>query len=368
MIVRGVDIVNFRNIARAELRFSPTVNLVTGGNAEGKTNLLEAIHLFSLGRSFRTRNLDEAVRFGEDYFFLRLAAESDAGVPFTAEAGYERAGRTKVSVNGKRAGGFAEIIGAIPSVIFVPEDVGLASGPPAGRRTYLDYTAAQASASFLQEIRDFRGVLRRRNALLERAARGGAPPEGIEAWDEALAAKGAAVVRLRREIMAEAAGRAGRLLDEILGGGSGFSMEYQCSFDPAGEGPEAALREALSRVRDAERRRGYTMAGPQYDDARILLEGVDIRRYGSQGRKRLAALALKLAQALTILEKRGERPVVILDDIFSELDRSVAERVRAHLEDGYQSFIATPREDDLGELPAGAARFSVKAGIIANPA
>lgn len=364
MIVRGVEIANFRNIARAELSFSPTFNLITGRNAQGKTNLLEAIYLFSLGRSFRTRSLDEAIRFGEEYFFARLEGRSDAGVDFTIEAGAERGGRTKVSSNGKKASGLAEIVGIIPGVIFVAEDILLAAGPPAGRRAYIDYTAAQISPRHLRGIKEYRGALRQRNALLERAAREGGAPAGIEPWDAILAEKGAAVVRMRLEAMRELEARARMLLDEILGDAAGFGMRYVCSFNPSGKEPGEALREALSRVREAERRRGYTMAGPHYDDMQIFLEESEIRRFGSQGRKRLAALVLKLSQALTILDKRGEKPVVLLDDIFSELDRETAERVRTHLADSYQSFITTPRPEEFGGAGAGAARFTVEAGVI----
>ena len=362
MIVRGIDIVNFRNIAKAALSFSPTFNLITGRNAQGKTNLLEAIHLFSLGRSFRTRSLEETIRFGEEYLFCRLSGTADSGVDFDIEAGVERAGRIKVSINGKKAAGLSEILGIIPSVIFVAEDILLAAGPPAGRRIYLDYTAAQISPLYLRELREYRGILRRRNVILEKAAREGAAPEGIEPWDAALVAKGASIVKIRIDTMREIEARAETLLAEIMNEDSGFGMEYVCSFDPSGAEPKEALERALARVREAERRRGFTMAGPHYDDVQIFLEAAELRRYGSQGRKRLAALVLKLAQALTILERRGEKPVVILDDIFSELDRQTAQRVREHLTDSYQSFITTPRPEELGELPASAARFVVESG------
>jgi len=365
VIVRGVEVANFRNIAKAKLTFSPSFNLITGRNAQGKTNLLEAIYLFSLGRSFRTRSIDEAIGFGAEYLFARLEGRSDSGVDFTLEAGVERGGRTKVSSNGKKISGLSEIVGIMPGVIFVAEDILLASGPPAGRRAYLDYTAAQISAAYLRGIKEYRGVLRQRNALLERAARECGSPEGIEPWDAALAEKGAAIVRMRLDTMREIEARAGALFAEILGESAGFEMRYVCSFNGAGKDPGEALREALARVREAERRRGYTMAGPQYDDAQIFLESAEIRRFGSQGRKRLAALVLKLAQALTILERRGERPVVLLDDIFSELDRETADRVREHLADSYQSFITTPRPEEFGAPGPGAARFTVEAGAIA---
>jgi DNA replication and repair protein RecF len=364
VIIRGVEIVNFRNIAGARPAFSPTFNLITGPNAQGKTNLLEAIYLFSLGRSFRTRSLEEAIRFGEEYFFTRLSGTSDSGVDFEIEAALERSGRTKVSMNGKRVGGLAEVVGVIPGVIFVPEDILLAAGPPAARRSFLDYTAAQLSPLALRELKEFRGVLRQRNALLERSARSCAPPAGIEPWDDALAERGARIVSIRLEAMRELLERAGRLIGEVMGAPGLFRMEYVCSFNPAGKDPAEALREALARVREAERRRGYTMAGPQFDDLQIFLEDTELRRFGSQGRKRLAALVLKLAQALTILEKRGERPIVLLDDIFSELDRGTAGRLRERLTDSYQSFITTPRPEEIGALPPGSAAFRVEGGVV----
>ena len=364
MIIRGVEIVNFRNIARAALRFSPGANVVTGKNAQGKTNLLEALYLFSLGRSFRTRTLDETVRFGEEYFFIRLSGESDAGVAFDIEAGYERGGRARVTAGGKRSAGFADIVGMIPGVIFVAEDIALAAGPPAGRRSYLDYTAAQLSPLHLAAIREYAGVLRRRNALLERAARECAPAAGLDAWDEALATKGAELVRIRRETLRELAERASALVGEIVGPDAGFAMEYVCSFAPPGEDAAASFRGALERARETERRRGYTTCGPQHDDVRILLDDAEIRRYGSQGRKRLVSLVLKLAQAATILEKRGERPVVILDDIFSELDAETSSRVRERLSGGYQSFVASPRPEELGTADPGTSVFRVEGGVV----
>jgi DNA replication and repair protein RecF len=362
VIVRGIELTNFRNITRAGLSFSPAMNVFTGRNAQGKTNLLEAIHLFSLGRSFRTRSLEEAIRFGEEYFFCRLAGRSDAGVDFSLDIGLERAGRLKVSVNGTKAAGIGEIIGVIPSVIFVAEDILIATGPPVNRRSYLDYTAAQISPAFLQDIREYRRIVRQRNALLETALRAGREPDGLEAWDEALVARAAAIVRMRTEVLGDLARTAGALLNDAMGVPAGLEMTYVCSFNPGGKEPAPALREALARAREAERRRGYTMAGPHYDDVAISVEGTELRRYGSQGRKRLAALVLKLAQALTIMDRRGERPVVLLDDIFSELDRETVERVRGRLTESYQSFITSPRPDDLALEHGGAAFFRVQAG------
>lgn len=360
MIIQALDLTNFRNIEKASLTFSETLNVVRGRNAQGKTNLLEAIHLFSLGRSFRTRRNEEMITFDREFLFARLSCQSDTGVRFRIEIGLEAGGQINVSVNGKRLSGLVEIIGIIPTAIFTPQDVTLASGPPADRRTFIDYTAAQISPAFLQNLREYRRVLGQRNSLLKRAAETGGEPQGIEAWDGMLVERGEAVIEGRREILADVQERASGLFGEVVPAGPPLRMEYRCSF-PQGEG--SGLAGALLRLREQERRRGYTLTGPHYDDIGIFLGDEELRRYGSQGRRRLVSIIMKLAQARAIMERRAERPVVLLDDIFSELDGETGERVRGLLADHrYQSFITTPRGDDFEGLEEGL--FEVEEGRV----
>jgi DNA replication and repair protein RecF len=363
LIVERLHLRSYRNIEEASLQFSERFNFITGRNAQGKTNLLEAIHIFSLGRSFRTRRSSELIRFGDDHFFLRLEGRSDSGVAFRLEMGHERTGRTKLSMNGSQASGVSEIIGFMPSVIFTPRDVELSSGPPAGRRTYLDYTAAQISPGFLADLKDYRQALKQRNSLLRAAAAGGRIDETqLGVWDEGLAKKGAAVVKGRVEILEVIGARAKEIFSEILGGGDGLELSYRCSYDQ-GSGGEESLAAALAASRDSEMRRGFTMSGPHYDDVAMKLGGEDVRRFASQGRRRLLAVVLKLAQADVIMSKRGERPVVLLDDIFSELDPGVVSGVRNMLSDRYQSFITSPRGEDFPGDMEGASRLEVEEGV-----
>ncbi len=219
MLVRALEAVHFRNIERASLNFSDSFNFITGANAEGKTNLLEAIHFFSLGRSFRTRRTQEAMAFEAEYFFLRLTGVSDNGVNFDLEIGVERGGRVKVSADGTKLSGLGEIIGVIPSVLFVPEDVLLAAGPPRLRRLFIDYTAAQVSPAFLSDLKRYRAVLRNRNALLRAMAEGKAGGGELAAWDEMLVEKGAAVARGRIEMLGEVLRHVDGLCPELLPSG-----------------------------------------------------------------------------------------------------------------------------------------------------
>jgi DNA replication and repair protein RecF len=362
MLVRSLDAVQFRNIERASLTFSESFNFVTGQNAEGKTNLLEAIHFFSLGRSFRTRYTQEAIAFGAEYFFLRLTGVSDGGVGFDLEIGVERGGRIKVSAGGAPLSGRGEIIGIIPSVLFVPEDVLLAAGPPRRRRLFIDYTAAQVSPVFLGDLKKYREVIRNRNALLRAMAEGKTGGGELAAWDEMLVEKGADVTRGRIEMLAEVCRHVDNLSQDLLPRGERLVMRYVCSFNAEGIEPEQAMRNTLNRFRDSEIRRGYTLVGPQYDDIVIYLGDTELRRYGSQGRKRLVAVMLKLAQANTIMSSRSERPIVLLDDIFSELDGETADRVKGALSDRYQSFVTSPRMSDFAACHGEGACFTVEGG------
>jgi len=377
VIVKSLQAGNFRNIRSADVEFSETFNFIVGGNAQGKTNLLEALHMFSLGRSFRTTRSDDLITFGEDFLFLKLRGLSDSGVGFTLDLGLERGGRVVASANGGRLPGLSEIIGMIPSVIFAPGDVELSSGPPSGRRLYMDYTAAQVSPPFLSDLKEYRRALGQRNVLLKRiqgeARERRAPEAGrshqeqLDAWDAMLAEKGAGVAAGRREILSAAAPVARGMFAEMAPGSGDLGLSYHCSFDEEA-GDRASIKEALLaallRGREADRRKGYTGTGPHCDDMTIRLGDVDLRRFGSQGRKRLAAISLKLAQAEVIMERRSERPVVLLDDIFSELDSETACRVRGLLSGRYQSFVTSPKLSDLGECPGGGIVINVENGVL----
>ncbi|MDD3642989.1 MAG: DNA replication/repair protein RecF [Candidatus Krumholzibacteria bacterium] len=368
MIVERLELSGFRNIESAHLSFSGTFNYITGRNAQGKTNLLEAIHLFSLGRSFRTRRASEMVGFGSGRFFLRLSGRSDSGVGFRIEAGLERGGRVRAAVNGTALGGMGELVGLLPSVLFTPADSELAAGPPAARRLYLDYTAALISPEFLDRYRQYRSALRQRNALLREAAAGGRLDERqLDAWDLVMAQSGAAVIRGRIETLGILEARARDICSTVIGG-DGLELVYTPSFGPRPEEAETTILETLASTRETEARRGYTLSGPHCDDMAIRAGGVDLRRYGSQGRLRLTAIALRLAQAAVILERRGERPIVLLDDLFSELDAQVADGVRAVLSDRYQSFITSPRPEDVPAGRGGGSWLTVKAGVFSGTA
>ncbi len=363
MRINRVEIKNFRNIKEARLRFSSGFNFIAGLNAQGKTNLLEALYLFSLCRSFRTKKREEMVALGAPFFFLRIKVESDSGVEFVLEIGVERGGRTRVKVNGEKVRGLSSILGLVPGVIFTPRDIGMVSGPPGERRTFIDYTASQISEGFLENLKEYRHVLRQRNSQIKEAAVGKCNFKIMRALDRILVEKAEDLVEGRKRVLEEIREKAADMFRHVFTGDGDLEMEYISSIK-SGSGKYSELfLSSIEKMRNEEIRRGYTLKGPHCDDIGISIGKLDLRKYGSQGRKRLVAIVMKMAQASVITEKRGETPVVLLDDLFSELDDCVSARVKEFLSERYQNFITSPVEIGT-QNRKGVGNFTIHKGVI----
>lgn len=363
MRIRNIVIENFRNIEGSRLELSPALNFINGRNGQGKTNLLEAIYLFSMGRSFRTRKRDEMIKLGEDSTYLQATVESDGGIKNRIEVGLERGGGSRVSVNGQRLKGFSFLIGMVPGVIFTPEDVTLTTGPPAERRLYIDYTASQLSEGFVEDLKEYKRILKQRNAVLKEIQAGEGGREVLGAIDRVMAGRAGALIAGREMVMEDVVRRAEKVFSSVFSGEEELGMRYVSSVGSGFDGYAERFLDSLSAARDEEISRGYTARGPHCDDIKISLGGLSLRKYGSQGRKRLIAIVLKMVQASVIRDRKGERPVVLLDDIFSELDIGVSESVKDFLSDNYQNFITSPVDLDFPE-DGSFRRFNIEKGCI----
>jgi DNA replication and repair protein RecF len=363
VIILRIRIENFRNISRAAIGFADRYNLVRGRNSQGKTNLVEAVHFFSLGRSFRTRRSDDVLKFGEEYMYMKLEGVRDGGVGVIGEIAKERGGRVRVKVDGERLPVLSDIIGLVPTVLFVPEDVEIISGSPALRRRYVDYTAAQAYSGFLEKLKEYRRALRQKNEELKRVGRGGEKVGVLDSLNSVMVSRGAEIVKDRGAIIREISVEVNRLYGEVVAGGK-VEMDYWCSYGGGSEEGREAFERRLGSVFEEEVDRGYAVVGPHRDEIIFLEGGRSIRKYGSQGRKRLLALLLKMSQAEVISKVRGERPVLLMDDVYSELDERVEEKVRDLLKGDYQTLATTPREEGGIGKSEGGEIFEVEDGNI----
>lgn len=345
---------HFRNLGNQELEIPPDGLALVGDNAQGKSNFLEAIYYLETFRSFRGARDEQLVRFGEDVFRVAGSATgaTDDGVTVEVAAAFDRrAKRKKVSVSGREAERLGDALGRFAAVIFSPADVELVSGGPRERRRFLDIVLSLNQPGYLGALQEYRQVLTRRNAAL----REGQPGTVVAAWDPGLVRAGAEVVAARKAWIEGSTPAFGDYYVRVAREAPA-RMTYRSSVPLGGaeslEQIREAFRDALADGSDRDRRWGTTGVGPHRDEVRIELEsgdGLDLREYGSGGQRRTAALALRLVEAKTIRERRGAAPLVLLDDVFAELDAGRSERVLEVMEaeDTGQVLLTAPKDADV---------------------
>jgi DNA replication and repair protein RecF len=362
MYVRKLRAVGWRNLQPVALEPSPRVTVFFGQNGQGKTNLLEAAFYLSEFRSFRTKTAAELTQWGAPV--TRLAAELTTG-------GLDRRidielgpGRKLVRVDGKPIRRDSPALRGIGVVVFVPEDLLLPKAAPAARRSFLDRAAFNVDRLFYGEAVAFQKVLKNRNALIKK---GGFRPALLETFDEELARTGARLVARRRALTAALAPRV-RALFVRLHAEIEVGLRYRS--DPAVEAAAseldvaAALSAGLARVRPIDLRRGFTGFGPHTDDLEITLGGRLVREHGSQGQVRSLVLALKLAELENLAATLGEPPLLLLDDVASELDGLRRERLFETVAGTPgQSFISVTDRELIPAIP-GRVDFRVSGGEI----
>ncbi len=371
MRLNGLAIRHFRNLGSQDLELPSEGVALIGDNAQGKSNFLEAIYYLETFRSFRGARDEQLVAFHEGVF--RVAGtlqERDTGRSMEVAAAFEKKGkRKKVSVDGAEPDRMGDVLGRLAAVIFSPADVELVSGGPRERRRFLDIVLSLSEPGYLTALQDYRKILVRRNASLK----DGQPSSVVVAWDSGLVGSGARVMRARRDWIEQRCGAFRDYYQEVSGG-IGAQMTYRPSVTLADavckEDIALAFRDILAASGERERRMGTTVVGPHRDDLLLRLEddadGLDLRAYGSGGQRRTAALALRLVEARTIRETRERAPLILLDDVFAELDGGRGERVLALMEkeEMGQVVLTSPKESDVKIRKDSLPRWRIEAGRI----
>jgi DNA replication and repair protein RecF len=352
---------HFRNLHGLDARFSPGLNLIAGPNGHGKSNLLEAVHFLALAHSNRTRKDKDLIAWdAPDDAGLVIRGEGTLGGGPGLRAHVQsveyREGGSRVKVEGLESRRLGDLLGHFLLVAFTPEDLDLLRGGPQERRRFLDVLLCQLDPSTLDVLRRYRMALRQRNAALRWNLRG--EEEGLlEAYEATLAEAGASIIFRRREWVEKLAPKATGFYHEITGGegaGKGGRAEaLTLGLSGKADRPEtlSLLAEMLSgRLRESrprDRENGLTSVGPHRDDLLTFIDEKSVRDFASQGQKRSVALALKLAAARLLEEASGMPPILILDDVFAELDPGRRGRFGGLIAGRGQAFIATPRREDL---------------------
>jgi DNA replication and repair protein RecF len=364
MRVTRVRLRDFRSYAVADVALGPGLSVVHGRNGAGKTNLLEAIYFGCTGRSCRTSNEREVVRFGERVARVEVDAQAQDG-PHAFSVGVEPGEAKRVQADGVPIARLLDVEQRPLVSVFLPDRLELVKGTPALRRAHLDSVLAAVWPARRSTRRAYGQALAQRNALLGRVAAGAASPAALDAWDSALATHGVRLIAERAELVAALADPFARIALAL-----GLDGEPELLYRPRSRATEPGeLRAELIERRAGDLARGFTGHGPHRDELALRRDGRELRAYGSQGQQRLALLALLLAEREVLANTRDAPPLMLLDDVMSELDSERRERLVELLRDGGQSVISTT---DLAHVPGAdrgdVVRLSVVDGAVLGAA
>ncbi|MEW6474773.1 MAG: DNA replication/repair protein RecF [Actinomycetota bacterium] len=332
---------DFRGHESSEVEVGPGITVFAGGNAQGKTTVLEAVGWLARMSSFRGAPDSALVRVGCERAIVRaeiVPANRGPDVrPDLIEAEIATAGRNRVLLNRKPLPRARDLLGSLRVTVFAPDDLRLVKAGPAERRTELDDLLVALSPRYDAVQADYERVLKHRNAWLRTWSRAD-DPATLDVWDEQLVRAGAELVRGRLKLLERLAAPLGKAYGDVAGAPADVAGTYEAAWAGDQQLDETRLddvapllAEAVSRSRSADLERRVTLVGPHRDDWRLSIDGLDARRFASQGEQRSLALAVRLAGHVVITDVVGEPPVLLLDDVFSELDETRATNLVGHL-------------------------------------
>jgi DNA replication and repair protein RecF len=356
MKVASIRVRNFRNHRDTFLEFGEDINLLVGGNGQGKTNLLEAISYFGLTKSFFAAGDSTALTIGQDAFSIEGHLLVSSGLEHTVEIRFDRiTGEKEILVDRAPLERLHHLVGRFPVVLLSPESGRITSGPPGERRRFLDLVLSQRSRSYFEDILEYRRLLRQRNCLLLEM-RGGGRIGGDELapWTEKLSQVGARIVRRRRDFVSAFRPSLSRAYARLTSNLEGVDMRYhtkpEVNEDAADEEIADGIERELGRRRGEEIGRGSTLTGPHRDDLHMTIDGREVQAFGSHGQHKTLLLAMKIAEHEHLSEMLGEMPVFLLDDLFGELDMERSDRIVRLLMGMGQSIITTTSDTPFAPL------------------
>ncbi|OMF22552.1 DNA replication/repair protein RecF [Paenibacillus sp. FSL H8-0548] len=343
MFLKNIQLQNYRNYSELDLQTANKVNVFLGPNAQGKTNLLEAIFVLALTKSHRTSKDKELIGWQAET--ARITGEVDKKYgSIKLDLLYSAQGK-KAKINGLEQRKLSDFIGSVNVVMFAPEDLEIVKGTPGIRRRFLDMEIGQVQPGYLHTLQQYGKVLLQRNNFLKASYSGGANQTMLDVWNMQLAEHGVKIMKKRKHFIHKLQTFAEQIHAGITNGTEQLTIVYRPSFDVDAQQDETVLFEQfmikLTQVKDQEIRRGVTLVGPHRDDLAFYINGKEAQTFGSQGQQRTTALSLKLAEIELINEEIGEYPILLLDDVLSELDRNRQTQLIETFQSKVQTFITT---------------------------
>ncbi len=362
MYVKNLELKNFRNYESLNINFDPRINLITGRNAQGKTNLIEAVCLISMGRSFRAGRDSEMIRFGENEALVH-AEVVKSYMDTRVDICINRKSRKSIKKDGKQLHKTSELLNNVFIVAFTPEDLRIVKDEPEKRRRFLDKELAQIKPAYYLSLGRYKKVLQQRNSCLKGDS---FSPAMLSLWDEQLVQYGAELMRMRKEFIDQLSIFSGKIHGSITNGQEELKIEYEANvpYEEDVVRQKESLRSALQHSLETDRKMRTTTKGPHKDDLRFLVNGINARKYGSQGQQRTCALSLKLAELDFIKQETGESAILLLDDVMSELDQSRRAFLIDSLEENQIFITMTEADDDLIQAYGNPTVFTVHGGRV----
>ncbi len=313
MIIESIELQNFRNYESLHMEFSPGTNILYGNNAQGKTNVLEAVYVCSTTKSHRSSKDREMIRFNNDESHIKMTVRK-RDVPYRIDMHLKKNKAKGVAVNGLPIRKASELFGIVNVVFFSPEDLNLIKNGPSERRKFIDLELCQLNKLYVHSLVSYNRILMQRNKLLKELFFRPDYKETLDIWDMQLAQYGKELICYRSEFIRQL----NDMIREIHSRLSGGKEDLQIIYDPSASAEQ--LEESIARSREQDIKQKTTLVGPHRDDIGFYMGEIDIRRFGSQGQQRTAALSLKLAEIELVKKLVKDYPILLLDDVLSELD------------------------------------------------
>lgn len=312
MIIKSIELNNFRNYEVANIEFDKNINILYGDNAQGKTNLLEACYYSAISKSFKSTKDKEIIRFGQDYLSIKTIIDKNDR-EYAIDISINNNKKT-IKVDNVKINKTSDLLGLLNVILFSPEDLNIIKNGPSERRRFFDNEISQIDRIYLSDLINYNKVLNNRNKLLRDIAFDNSIKDTLDVWDMQLVEYGKKIIKRRREFIDELKYYVKDKHFKISGGKEELIINYEPSID------DIFFEDELISNREKDLKYAQTSVGPHRDDISFKIDGIDIRKFGSQGQKRCSALSLKLSEIDIVSNIIKDKPVLLLDDVLSELD------------------------------------------------
>lgn len=358
MYLDTIILKNYRSYEALSVKFGGGINILQGKNAAGKTNLLEAIGFLSYGKSFRTQKDTECIREGQLSAYVKGSIKKETG-ELSVEALLSAEDKKSLKVNGEPVRRMGDLFGNFIAIVFSPEDIKVLKESPSLRRRFIDMEISKLRPAYFFELQEYQKALAQKNALLKSKIPENQLKKLVSIYNEQLSLHGEKIILMRQQFLS-GIGSLSRAVHDALSGGEALQLRYKSSVPLEGS-IKQALYERMDKSLSSEIEQGFSLYGPHREDIAVFLDGSEIKVYSSQGQIRTAMLSLKLATLQTANEEFKESAVLLLDDVFSELDEARQGALLEHIK-GAQCFIttATPAKKAFGKV------YTVANGIVSS--